>query len=68
MIKRLWVQILSHPNILDGNGVKTMPGLISALNSGSLEKNMKNKGSQMVHTQKNIYHDMMTKSVDGMNV
>jgi len=34
--------------ILDGNGVKAMPGLISAPNSGSF-KNEKNTGSQMGH-------------------
>jgi len=38
--------------ILDGSGVKAMPGSISAPNSGSLMKNKKNPGSQMGHTHK----------------
>jgi hypothetical protein len=51
MILRLWVRISS--NILDGNGVKAMPELISAPNSGSkIDNKKKNKGSQMGHTDK----------------
>jgi len=36
MIKRLQGLNLVSSNILDGNGVKPMPGLIPAPNSGSL--------------------------------
>jgi hypothetical protein len=42
---------LGSSNILDGNGVKAMPGLIPAPNSGSVEKN---RGTQMGHTYKKI--------------
>ena len=41
--------------MLDGSGVKSMPGLISAPNVGSLKKRKKNAGSQMVHTKNKIY-------------
>jgi hypothetical protein len=40
--------------ILDGNGLKAMPGSIPAPNSGSFKKNKKNIGSQMGQTKKNI--------------
>jgi hypothetical protein len=39
---------LFSSNILDGNGVITMPGWISVPNSGSFE-NKENTGSQMRH-------------------
>ena len=39
--------------MLDGSGVKAMPGSISTPNSGSLQK--KNTGSQMWHTKKKKY-------------
>jgi len=38
--------------ILDGNGVKAMPGSIPAPNSGWLWKNKKNTDSQVGHAQK----------------
>jgi hypothetical protein len=38
-------------NKLDGNGVITMPEMISVPNSGSFEKK-ENTGSQMGHTSK----------------
>ena len=41
---------LVSSNILDGNGVKAMPGSIPASNSGSIWKFRKNVGSQMGHT------------------
>jgi hypothetical protein len=41
--------------ILDGNGLKAMPGSILAPNSGSImEKNKNNIGSQMGQTNKKI--------------
>jgi len=45
----------SHP-MLDGNGVKAMPGSIPAPNPGSLfnRKKKENIGSQMGHTKKNL--------------
>ncbi len=45
---------LVSSNILDGNGVITMPELISVPNSGSIE-NKENTGSQMGHTNKKIF-------------
>jgi len=42
--------------ILDRNGVKSTPGLISAPNSGSLYKNKKNTGSQTGRTKKVSLH------------
>jgi len=39
--------------MLDGNGIKAMPGSISAPNSGSFE-NKKNTGNQMGFTKKII--------------
>jgi hypothetical protein len=38
--------------ILDGNGLKAMPGSIPAPNSGSFMENKKNIGSQMGQTDK----------------
>jgi len=38
--------------MLDGSGVKAMPGSIPAPSSGSLQKNKKNTDSQMGHTKK----------------
>jgi len=38
--------------MLDGSGVKAMPESIPTPNSGSLQKNKKNTGSQMGHTKK----------------
>jgi len=43
---------LVSSKLLEGNGAKAMPGLISAPNYGSLLKNKKNTGSQMGHTKK----------------
>jgi len=50
-----WVQTSSNI-ILDGNGVKAMPGLTPAPNLGSFNnlKNKENKGSQMGHTKKSL--------------
>ncbi len=50
-----WV-VGSNPvssNILDRNGVITMPGSISVPNSGSVE-NKQNTGSQMRHAKKRL--------------
>jgi len=42
-------------SMLDGSGVKAMPGSIPAPNPGSLIIRLeKNTGSQMGHTKKNI--------------
>jgi len=38
--------------MLDGSGVKATPESIPTPNSGSLQKNKKNTGSQMGHTKK----------------
>jgi len=38
--------------ILDGNGIKDMPGSIPVLNPGSFKKN----GSRMGHTKKTLLH------------
>jgi len=38
--------------MLDGSGVKAIPGSIPTPNSGSLYKNKKNTGSQMGQTKK----------------
>ncbi len=46
-------------NILDGNGIKAMPGLINAPNSVWLWKNEKNTGSQMGHTKKTLKKTMI---------
>jgi len=43
---------LVSSNLLDGNGVKAMLGLIPAPKSNSLKKNKKNTISQMGHTKK----------------
>jgi hypothetical protein len=40
--------------MLDGSGVKAMPGTIPTPNSGSLWKNKENTGSQMGQT-KNLF-------------
>jgi len=52
-IRRSWVQFPSNP-MLDGSGVKAMPGTIPTPNSSSLWKNKENTGSQMGQT-KNIF-------------
>jgi len=40
--------------MLDGSGVKALPGSIPTPNSGSLLKKTENTGSQMGHTKKKI--------------
>jgi hypothetical protein len=51
MILNLWVRISS--NILDGNGVKSMPDSIFGTQFGFKNDNKKkNLGSQMGHTEK----------------
>ena len=40
--------------ILDGNGVKAMPGSIIVPNPGSFKWKEKNTGSQMRHTKKKL--------------
>ncbi len=50
-IGRSWVRSPSNP-MLDGSGVKAMPGSIPTPNYGSLYKNKKNTGSQMGQTKK----------------
>jgi hypothetical protein len=53
---------LVSSNILDGNGVITMPESISAPKSGSFE-NKENTGSQMGHADKKIFKNNYSMSI-----